>query len=138
MNSLRSNKIRNITLRYSELNFQSWILKFRLRLQKPWSLEAPKSSKIFFLQFWQLFYSKKSTKIEKKTILRRSICATMQKQKKSWKNALKIVVFFTIRVSEFGASIFGVSNGPNISGFRIIRISGLQHWRYCWDLSCTS
>ena len=38
------------------------------------------------------------------------------------------MVFFTIRVSEFGASIFGQSNGPNISGFRIIGISGLQHW----------
>ena len=68
------------------------------------------------------------TKNQKKIILGRSIGATMQKRKKSWKNALKIGFFFTIWVSEFWASIFGRSNGPNISGFRIIRISGLQHW----------
>ena len=46
------------------------------------------------------------------------------------KKCSKNSVFFTIRVSEFGASIFGWSNGPNISGFRIIRISGLQHCIY--------
>ena len=32
---------------------------------------------------------------------------------KSWKNALEVVIFFTIRGSEFRASIFGRSNGPN-------------------------
>ena len=44
------------------------------------------------------------------------------------KKCSKNSVFFTIWVSEFGALIFGRSNGPNISGFRIIGIYGLQHW----------
>ena len=85
----------------------------------------------FSLHFWQLFYCKKSTKIEKKIILRRSIW----KKKKFMKKCSNNSVFCTIRVSEFGASIFGRSNGPNISGFRIIRISGLQHW---WNPMCCS
>ena len=41
---------------------------------------------------------------------------------KIMKKCSKNSVFFTIRVSEFGASIFGRLNGPNISGFRLIRI----------------
>ena len=54
-------------------------------------------------------------------------CKNLKIMKKCSKNS----GFFTIRISEFGASIFGRSNGPNISGFRIIRISGLQHWFWC-------
>ena len=81
---------------------------------------------IFFFILVAFLYSKKSKKIEKKIILGRSICTTMQNVK-IMKKCSKNSVFFTIRVSEFGALIFGRSNGPNISGFRIIRISGLQH-----------
>ena len=54
---------------------------------------------------------------------------------KSWKNALEVVISFTIRVSEFGVLIFGRSNGLNISGFRIILISGLQHCMYGYRTS---
>ena len=57
------------------------------------------------------------------------------KTKKIMKKCSNNSVFFTIWVSEFGASIFGRSNGPNISGFWIIRISGLQHW---WNPMCCS
>ena len=83
---------------------------------------------IFFNNIFSSFlaaflYSKKGAKIEKR-IHRNSIpCKNVKIMKKCSKNS----VFFTIWISEFGASIFGRSNCPNISEFRIIWISGLQH-----------
>ena len=84
---------------------------------------------IFFNNIFSSFlaaflYSKKGAKIEKRTHRSSIPCKNVKIMKKCSKNS----VFFTIRISEFGASIFGRSNGPNISGFRIIRISGVQHW----------
>ena len=147
MTSLRSNKIRDITLRYSELNFRSWILKFRFQLQKPRSFEASVGyiviifiifliifiimfliiPTIFFNNIFSSFlaaflYSKKGAKIKKRTHRSSIPCKNVKIMKKCSKNS----VFFTIWISEFGASIFGRSNCPNISEFRIIRISGLQ------------
>ena len=81
-----------------------------------------------FFSFWQLFCTvKRVQKSKKKIIPRKNICTPMQNVK-IMKKCSKNSVFFTIRVSKFGASIFVQSNGP-ISGFRIIRISGLQHCR---------
>ena len=139
-------KIYNISS--SELNFRSRILKFRFRLQKPRSFEASVGyiviifiifliifiimfliiPTIFFNNIFSSFlaaflYSKKGAKIEERTHRSSIPCKNVKIMKKCSKNS----VFFTIWISEFGASIFGRSNGPNISGFWIIRISGLQH-----------
>ena len=46
-------------------------------------------------------------------------------------NCSKIVIYLLKtqnRLSGFEATNFGFQNGPDKSGFRIIRISGLNHW----------
>ena len=116
---------------YSNISLQCAILHCKFYLAPAWINEKivilidwlSKIQISNFIEYQLFFILIVSCKIWRKYCLYTSKSLQSCKSVKLMKKCSKNSVFFTI--PEFGASIFGRSNGPNISGFRIIRISGL-------------
>ena len=80
--------------------------------------------RIIFFQFLYPFYHTKKLPKTNKLLLRKTMRNMMMKMMRKMKR--KMLLKQLIRVFGFGASIFGQSNGPDISGFWIIIMGQTQ------------
>ena len=138
---------------YTELNFRSRILKFWSRLQMPRSFSRLVGYIIInhhfhqnvphhfpqqdFLHFWQCFCTEK--RVQNRNTQEKDMRAHATTYK-SRKNALKIVFLQkkALKIVYLSIRVWGIDfRLVKWSGFRIIRISGLQHWIYTYQCLVT-